>query len=89
VAYCRREGLVEEVTNAQYPHPYLILYLEACRHADPMTGAVGYPEPEKGYLDQDADLTLAFAVCDEYREEQQRIEKQREQVATALKERGW
>ena len=30
-----------------------------------MTGAIAYPEPEKGYLDQDAELMLAIEVLEE------------------------
>lgn len=89
LAYCRREGLSDEITATPYPHPYLILYLEALRHADGMTGQMGYPEPDKGYLDQDADLMLAFGVCDAYREEQARIEKQHEQMTTMREKQAW
>jgi hypothetical protein len=63
--------------------------MECLRHADPLTGTPAYPEPEKGYLEQDADLLLAFAVMDAYRAEQERVTKQKEQVATMLKEQNW
>jgi hypothetical protein len=52
-----------------------------------MNGTPAYPQPEQGYLAQDADLMLAFSVCEEYRQEQVRIEKQHEQVAALMK--GW
>lgn len=89
MAYCKKEQFSSDIASTPYPHPYLILYLEALRHADPMTGMPGYPEPEKGYLDQDADLMVAFSVFDSYRAEQARIEKQHEQMTTMRDQQGW
>ena len=52
-----------------------------------MNGTPAYPQPDQGYLAQDADLMLGFQICEEYRQEQTRIEKQREQVSALVK--GW
>ena len=89
VRYCLREGFSEDVRNAQYPHPYILLWLEAVRHGDSTNGVTAYPEPQKGYMEQDADLMLAFSVCDEFREDQQKNQERREQVSDLARKQGW
>lgn len=54
-----------------------------------MNGVTAYPEPQKGYMEQDADLMLAFTVCDEFREDQQKSKERREQVADLARKQGW
>lgn len=53
--------------------------MEARRQVNPITGITSYPEPSKGYLEQDAELMLAFEVLEELYEkheaEQERIEE--------------
>lgn len=53
--------------------------MEARRQVNPITGVTSYPEPNKGYLEQDAELMLAFEVLeelyDEHEAEQERIEE--------------
>lgn len=89
---CREEGLpradYEEVT---YPHPYIELWV-ACRRLSPSSpeekGGEDFlllPEPGKGYLDQDADLLLAFEVCEEFREEEARAEEARMRAREAAR----
>lgn len=39
-----------------------------------------YPEPEKGYLDQDAELMLAFEALDEISDEQEAEKKRVEDI---------
>lgn len=89
MVYCQREGFDEEIEQAEYPHPYILIWLETLRHADSMSGAPAYPDPVRGYLEQDADLMLACQVCDAYREEQSKEEEQKKQVTTRAKEQGW
>lgn len=72
-----------------YPHAYILIWLETLRHADSMSGVPSYPDPTRGYLEQDADLMLACSVCEEFREEQQKIDDQRKQVSDRVKEQGW
>lgn len=72
-----------------YPHPYILIWMETLRHADPMSGTPSYPEPTKGYLEQDADLMMACEVCETFREEQKELEEKRKQVADLVKQQGW
>jgi hypothetical protein len=54
-----------------------------------MSGVTAYPEPQKGYMEQDADLMLAFSVCDEFQESQKKDQERREQVSSFVKQQGW
>lgn len=86
--FCRvqqREGLLaiteeqlEEVLDATYPHPYILIWLECVRHAHPETQVLPYPDPSQGFLEQDADLMLALSVCEEYRAEQAKQQARQE-----------
>lgn len=60
----------EEIT---YPHPYIEIWMLCCRYRT-SEGAPMLPEPDRGVLEQDADLMLAFDVLED-------ISKQREREA--------
>lgn len=45
-----------------------------------MNGVPEYPEPSKGYLEQDADLMLAFEALEEIQETRRKLEETRERV---------
>ena len=66
--------------ETSYPHPYLLIWLECRRQANPFTGAISYPEPEKGYLDQDAELMLAFEVLEEIQDQREEEKKRIEEI---------
>jgi hypothetical protein len=51
--------------------------MEARRQANPLTGAIQYPSPSLGYLEQDAEVMLAFEVLDD-------IQSQREEEKDRL-----
>lgn len=70
----------------QYPHPYLLIWLECRRHGNPLTGAASLPEPEKGWLDQDAELMLAFEILEEIQEAREEEQKKKEQMKAQVKE---
>lgn len=74
--WCRAQGLSSDISDAPYPHYYLILWLEARKKAT-LDGIMPYPEPEKGYLDQDAEVMMAFEVLDELFTDRQEEEKRR------------
>jgi hypothetical protein len=81
--FCKRRLLEPELyEGVQYPHPYLMIWLECRKQANPITGAISYPDPTKGYLEQDAELMLALEVLEElYQEleqEKDRLEKVKE-----------
>ena len=81
VRYCQRIGADPAVyERVSYPHPYIILWLECRKQANPITGAPSYPDPERGYMEQDADLMLAFEVLEELQEVQQKEEEQRRKL---------
>lgn len=44
------------------------------------------PEPDKGILDQDADLLLAFDVCEEWQAEEHRAEEARTKAREAARQ---
>jgi hypothetical protein len=75
-----------------YPDAIILIWLECKRQANPWTGVPALPEPEKGYLDQDAELTLAFEVLDEiqakHEEEEEKRKKLREQAAAMFNPAG-
>lgn len=78
--WCRAQGLSSDISDASYPHYYLILWMESRKQTGP-DGITPYPEPEKGYLEQDAEAMMAFAVLDELilirqEEEKKRVEFQ-------------
>jgi hypothetical protein len=56
--------------------------MEARRQANPMTGAIAYPSPSLGYLEQDAELMEAFEILEELQasreEEKERLAKIKE-----------
>lgn len=87
VRYCQLQEMDRDIYNeVAFPHPYLLLWLECKRHANPFTGVAALPEPEKGYLDQDAELMLAFECLDEIqtgREVEQERRKQQQEEATS------
>lgn len=84
VRYCRNLGLPEEVyQEVAYPHPYILIWLECRRQANPWTGVPALPQPDKGYLEQDAELTLACSILDEV---QTRREQEKERRAVMLRE---
>ena len=87
IKWCMRSGLAEEVYNAEYPHPYIVLWLECRRHSNAM-GVAMYPEPEKGYMDQDAELMLAFEVLDECWSEREKAEDSRQRAKQIAAERA-
>lgn len=74
--WCRVQGLDADIVEEIYPHSYLILWMECRRHVS-TDGILGYPEPEKGYLQQDAEVMLAFEVLEELQEKRLRVEEQR------------
>ena len=72
---CQREGLdPEDYEGVPYPHPYIEIWIECRRHLNSM-GVPALPQPEKGVLDQDADLMLAFDLLEEAQEEWAREEE--------------
>lgn len=45
-----------------------------------MTGVSSYPHPEKGYMEQDAELMLAFEVLEELYDLREKQEEQRKKM---------
>lgn len=70
----------EEYLEQPYPHPYLIIWLECKRYGDGFSGMPALPDPSVGWLDQDADLLLAFEVLDELQHTREEEEKRRAQL---------
>ena len=62
--------------EASFPHPYLIIWIECVKRSN-FNGVRADPEPQKGWLDQDADLSLACDVLDELQTEHKAIEEAR------------
>lgn len=79
VRWCKKLGLAPEIYEERYPHPYIILWYEGKKRAS-LTGIPDYPEPEKGYLDQDADLMLGFEVLDEIQEQREQEQEKRDEL---------
>ena len=77
--WCKRRELPPEVFETQYPHPYIVLWYE-CKKRSVTTGVPDYPEPDRGYLDQDADLMLAFDVLDDLQERYEQEQQKRDDI---------
>lgn len=78
----------EDYLGQPYPHPYVDIWLECKRHAN-QYGVPLLPEPEKGVLDQDADLMLAFEVLDAFQEQQADEETRRQKLKEELRQRSF
>ncbi|SRR5579884_2403808 len=88
VKYCLALGLSEDLYNeVPYPHPYLVIWMECRRAANPITGQRALPEPEKGILDQDAELLLACEVLDSLMETIRLREEQQARLHEEVQER--
>lgn len=72
-----------------FPHPYLEIWIECRRYANPVTGTPALPEPEKGPLDQDADLMLAFDVLEEFMRRRQDEDERRRKVQEQARQMGF
>src|SRR5256885_17205234 len=87
IRYCRLQEMEPEVyQGVPYPHPFLLLWLECRRQANPFSGATAYPEPEKGYMDQDAGLMLAFEVMEEIYDQREQAKKRGEEIRKITRE---
>lgn len=72
---CRKNGLADDIATEPYPHPYLVIWLECKRQAS--YGLAPYPDPTRGWLEQDADLWLGCEVLDELEQQQSKLEQAR------------
>lgn len=88
VKYCYARGLPPDLYDAvPYPHPYLVIWMECRRAANPLTGVRSLPEPEKGVLDQDAELMLACEVLDDLMEAVRTREEQQARLREEVRDR--
>lgn len=87
VQYCRGLGIPEEdYEGVQYPHTYLLIWIECRRNADSMTGRLAlYMAPS--YEMQDAELSLALEVLEELHEQHDKDEKMREKMREEMRDR--
>ena len=69
----------QEYETLPYPHPYIEIWMLCLKYRTPGGGPL-LPEPDKGILEQDADLMIAFEVLEEIAKEQEE--------ETAAKERN-
>lgn len=81
VLMCQKDSFLEpeDYEDVSYPHPYIEIWMLCCRYRTP-DGAPMLPDPEKGVLEQDADLMLGFDVLEEIRQEQEQAEAIRKQT---------
>lgn len=73
----------EAYEDVPYPHPYLVIWMECHKHPDSLSGTPSYPDPTRGWLEQDADLMLACDVLDDLQHERQQAEEARDKVRAA------
>lgn len=86
---CREEGLdPEDFENVPYPHAYIQVWIWCQKYKAP-GGASLLPEPEKGPLDQDADMMLAFEALEEISKELEEEEEMRERTRKLAAESGF
>jgi predicted thioredoxin/glutaredoxin len=80
---CAHEHVDPEIYQEPFPHPYILIWLE-CRRQSGLTGVPAYPEPNKGWMEQDADLMLAFTILEEIQQERQELQRMREEARERL-----
>jgi hypothetical protein len=87
---CRQNSyqLSDTYEGIPYPHKYLEIWLLCQRYRQP-DGPPILPEPDKGPLDQDADLMLAFEVLEEISEDHRREEEMRQHNRELAKNMGY
>ena len=87
VDYCRDLGLLpEDYEQVQYPHTYLLIWLDCRRQADPVTGRLAL-YLASSYEMQDAELTLALEVLEEEHERHAQEDTLREEMKAQMRDR--
>ncbi len=90
VLMCQQDSSLspEDYETLTYPHPYIEVWMLCCRYRT-SDGAPMLPEPDKGVLEQDADLMLAFDVLEEISKEQERAAEVRRHNQELVKKMGF
>lgn len=78
----------DDYEEIPYPHPYIQVWTWCRKYAPPGGGAL-LPDPQKGPLDQDAELMLAFEILDEIAQDLEREQAIRARNQQLAQEQGF